>query len=85
MSVFIKTIFKATFDFSDILKIAQFTLNHVNNIECVASDVKFNYMAFTRRMKSVFITALFYIGEGGAVFTSAPKRTGIIILARCYF
>ena len=41
-------------------------------------------MAFTRRMKGVFITAVFYIGAGGAVFTSASKRTGRITITR-YF
>ena len=41
-------------------------------------------MAFTRRMKSVLITAVFYIGAGGAVFTIAPERTGRIIITRCF-
>ena len=32
-------------------------------------------MAFTRRMKSVLITAVLHIGAGGAAFTSALERT----------
>ena len=40
-------------------------------------------MAFTRRMRSV-LTAEFYIGASGAVCTSAPKRTGKIIITRCF-
>ena len=77
-SVFIKTVFKATFGFPD--------MNHVNNIESVASNVRFDFMVFTRIMKSVFRTAVFRCrgNYGGADFTCAPKRTGRIITTRCF-
>ena len=41
-------------------------------------------MAFTRRMKCVFITAEFFIGASGASFTFAPKRTGKNTFSRCF-
>ena len=37
-------------------------------------------MAFSRRIKSVFITAALYIGASSATVTVAPKRTGRIII-----
>ena len=57
---------------------------HATNIESVTSNERFDFMAFTRRTKSVFITAVFYIGASGAIFTSAPKRTGKIIITKCF-
>ena len=44
-------------------------MNHVNNNERVASNVRFDFMAFSRRIKSVFIKATFYTGASGATVT----------------
>ena len=58
-SVFIKTVFTPTLGFSG--RLHKKILNHVNNIESVASNVRFYFMAFSHRIKSVFITVVLYI------------------------
>ena len=74
--VFIKKVFKATFSFSNILEITQATLNQIDNIKSFTSDMRFDVVGLTCRMKSVLITAMFNIGTGGAIPVVAPKGTG---------
>ena len=54
----------------------QATLNQIDNIESFTSDVRFDVVSLTCRMKSVLITAMFSIGTGGAIPVVAPKGTG---------
>ena len=41
-------------------------------------------MAFSRRIKSVFLTAVLYFGASGATVTVATKRTGRIVIEICW-
>ena len=54
-SVFIKTVFEATFyfGFSNILSITQATLNQIDNIKSFTGDMRFDVVGLTCRMKSV--------------------------------
>ena len=52
-SAFIKTVFEATFSFSNILYITQATLNQIDNIKSFTSDMRFDVVGLTCRMKSV--------------------------------
>ena len=63
-SLFIKTVFEATFSFSNILYITQATLNQIDNVKSFTSDMRFDVVGLTRKMKSVLITAMFNIGTG---------------------
>ena len=74
--LFIKTVFEATFSFSNILQITQATLNQIDNIKSFTSDMRFDVVSLTCRMKSVLITAMFNVGTGGAIPVVAPKGTG---------
>ena len=58
-SVFIKTVFVATFSFSNILSITQATLNQIDNIKSFTIDRRFDVVGLTCRMKSVLMTAMF--------------------------
>ena len=53
-------------------------LNHVDNIESIANNVRFYFVGFTRRVESIIVTAacMLNIGACGAVPGVAPKRTG---------
>ena len=75
-SLFIKTVFEATFSFSNILQITQATLNQIDNIKSFTSDMRFDVVDLTCGIKSLLITAMFNIGTGGAIPVVAPKGTG---------
>ena len=75
-SVFVKTVFEATSSFSNILQTTQATLDQIDNIKSFTSDMKFDVVSLTCRMKSVLITAMFNVGTGGAIPVVAPKGTG---------
>ena len=75
-SVFIKTVFKATFSFSSILYITQATLNQIDNIKSFTRNMRFDVVSLNCIMKSVLVTAMFNIGTGGAIPVVAPKGTG---------
>ena len=49
--------------------------NHVDNIESIASNVKFDFLGFTRRVELSRL-CMVNIGACGAVPAVAPKRTG---------
>ena len=53
-------------------------MNQIDNIKSftTASDMRFDVVGLTCRMKSVLITAMFNIGTGGAIPVVAPKGTG---------
>ena len=76
LSVFIKTVFEATFSFSNVLLFTHSTLNQIDNIKSFTSDMRFDVVGLTCRVKSVLITAMFNIGTGGAIPVVAPKGTG---------
>ena len=69
----IKTVFEATFSFSVVDHSADI---ESNNIKSFTSDMRFDVVGLTCRMKSVLITAMFNIGTGGAIPVVAPKGTG---------
>ena len=54
-SLFIKTVFEATFSFSNI--ITQATLNQIDNFKSFTSDMRFDVVGLTCRMKSVIAAA----------------------------
>ena len=53
-------------------------LNQIDNIKSftIASDMRFDVVDLTCRMKSVLITVMFNIGTGDAIPVVAPKGTG---------
>ena len=53
-------------------------MNQIDNIKSftTASDMRFDVVGLTCRVKSVLITAMFNIGTGGAIPVVAPKGTG---------
>ena len=51
-------------------------MNQIDNIRKFTSDMRFDVVSLTCRMKSVLITAMFNIGTGGAIPVVAPKGTG---------
>ena len=51
-------------------------MNQIDNIKSFTSDMRFDVVSLTCRMKSVLITAMFNIGTGGAIPVVAPKGTG---------
>ena len=65
--MFIKTVLKAPFGFSNILQITKAALNHVDNIESTRSNVRFDFVDFTRGD-----TVVVNIGACGAVPAVAP-------------
>ena len=48
----------------------------MDNIKSFTSDMGFDAVGLTCRMKSVLITAMGNIGTGGAITVVAPKGTG---------
>ena len=52
------------------------TLNHVDNIESVASYMRFYFIGLSCEMKSIFITTVINVRAGRTVPAVAPKRTG---------
>ena len=51
-------------------------MNQIDNIKSFTSDMRFDVVGLTCRVKSVLITAMFNIGTGGAIPVVAPKGTG---------
>ena len=47
-------------------------MNQIDNIKSFTSDVRFDVVGLTCRMKSLLITAMFNIGTGGAIPVVAP-------------
>ena len=74
--MFIETVFKTTFGFSDELKITCSALNHVNNIRGLTSNMWFDIKGLSSTIKSVLITAILNKKTGGATSVIAPKRAG---------
>ena len=50
-SVFIKTVFEATFSFSNMLQITQATWNQIDNIKSFTSDMRFDVVGLTCRLR----------------------------------
>ena len=73
--MFIKTVLEAAFGFPNLLQITKAALNHVNNIESITSNVRFEFVSFTRRVESIIVTSMVNIGACDAVPAVAPKRT----------
>ena len=82
--MFIKTVLEVAFGFPNLLQITKAALNHVNNIESITSNVRFEFASFTHRVESIIVTSLVNIGACGAVPAVAPKRTrsgqGIVMI-----
>ena len=76
--MFIKTVLEAAFSFPNILQITKAALNHVDNIESIKSNVRFDFVGLTRRVEriSIIATAVVNIRACDAVPAVAPKRTG---------
>ena len=51
-------------------------MNQIDNIKSFTSDMRFDVVGLTCRMKSVLITAMFNIGTGGAIPVVALEGTG---------
>ena len=51
-------------------------MNQIDNIKSFTSDMRFDVVSLTCRMKSVLIAAMINIGTGGAIPVVAPKGTG---------
>ena len=51
-------------------------MNQIDNIKSFTSDMRFDVVGLTCRMKSVLITAMFNIGTGGAIPVVASEGTG---------
>ena len=60
--MFIKTVLEAAFGFPNLLQITKAALNHVNNIESITSNVRFEFVSFTRRVESIIVTSMVNIG-----------------------
>ena len=71
----IKTVLEAAFGFPNLLQTTKASLNHVDNIESITSNVRFEFASFTRRVESIIVTSVVNIGACGAVPAVAPKRT----------
>ena len=52
-------------------------MNQIDHIKSLTSDMRFDVMGLTCRMKSVLITAMFNIGTGGTIPVVAPKEPGV--------
>ena len=51
-------------------------MNQIENIKSFTSDMRFDAVGLTCRMKSVLTTAMFNVGTGGAIPVVAPKGSG---------
>ena len=51
-------------------------MNQIDNIKSFTSDMRFDVVGLTCRMKSVLISAMFNTGTGGAIPVVAPEGTG---------
>ena len=49
-------------------------MNHVDNIESITGNVRFEFASFTRRVESIIVTSMVNIGACGAVPAVAQKR-----------
>ena len=52
-------------------------MNQIDNIKSFRSDMRFDVVGLTCRMKSVLITAMFNIGTAGTIPVVAPEGTGV--------
>ena len=50
-------------------------MNQIDNIKSFTSDMRFDVVGLTCRMKSVLISAMFNTGTGGAIPVVAPEGT----------
>ena len=57
----IEAVFKAVFSFADVLFTAKVALNHINDIERGARNIRFNEVGFSSSMKSVLVTTVFNV------------------------
>ena len=73
--MFIKTVLEAAFGFPNILQITKAALNHVDNVKSITSNMRFDFVGFTRRVESIIVPAVVNIGACSAVPAVAPKRT----------
>ena len=72
-SMFIKTLLEAAFSFPNVLQIKKEALNHVDNVESITSNVRFDFVGFTRKVESRKLkhqTFLIHERHGW------PRRTG---------
>ena len=69
----IKTVLEAAFGFPNLLQTTKASLNHVDNIESITSNVRFEFASFTRRVESIIVTSVVNIGACGAVPVIAPN------------
>ena len=51
-SMFIKTVLEAAFGFPNVLQIKKAALNHVDNVKSITSNVRFDFVGFTRKVES---------------------------------
>ena len=50
--MFIKTVLEAAFGFPNVLHIKKAALNHVDNVKSITSNVRFDFVGFTRKVES---------------------------------
>ena len=50
--MFIKTVLEAAFGFPNVLQIKKAALNHVDNVKSITSNVRFDFVGFTRKVES---------------------------------
>ena len=74
--MFIKAFFEVTFSFSDLLKIAFSTLNHVNHIIRFTSNVRFDLIHLSSTIKSILRAAISDVRAGGTIILLRRKEPG---------
>ena len=51
-SMFIKTVLEAALGFPNVLHFKKKALNHVDNVDSITSNVRFDFVGFTRKVES---------------------------------
>ena len=51
-SMFIKTVLEAAFGFPNVLHFKKEALNHVDNVDSITSNVRFDFVGFTPKVES---------------------------------
>ena len=74
--MFIKTVFKTAFGFSNVVQITKAALNNINNTESITGDMRFAFVSVTRGVEGIVLTTVFNIRAGREVPSLAPKGTG---------
>ena len=50
--MFVKTVLEAAFGFPNVLQFKKEALNHVDNVDSITSNVRFDFVGFSRKVES---------------------------------